>query len=95
MKGGSMDTKIGIFIIIGVCAIVLAIGILRRRVDIVLNFILRAVVGIVVISIINQILGTQNTLITVGVNPISVITTGVLGLPGVALLYGIVLTKII
>lgn len=90
-----MDTKIGIFIIIGVCAIVLAIGILRRRVDIVLNFILRAVVGIVVISIINQILGTQNTLITVGVNPISVITTGVLGLPGVALLYGIVLTKII
>lgn len=55
----------------------------------VVNFLIRAVVGTAMIFFINEFLAMQNIDVSVGLNPITVVTSGTLGTPGVALLYGI------
>ncbi len=54
-----------------------------------LNFMLRAIFGTICICLINSLLAGRGLGGGVGVNPFSVLTAGALGLPGVALLYGI------
>lgn len=49
----------------------------------------RAVIGMAVIYFVNEYLSSQDISIAVGMNGISFLTSAVLGIPGVALLYGI------
>lgn len=55
-----------------------------------INFIVRAILGMGVIFFVNQFLDYRNISVSVGLNLISLLTSGTLGLPGVCLLYGIV-----
>ena len=71
----------GMLAIIGVCLIVLLIGAMGRKVEWVVNFILRAVMGTVGIYFMNYLLAAKQISIAVGINP--------LGFPGIAVLYGI------
>ena len=57
--------------------------------------IVRVIVGMAVIFFINQFLESQGMDRTVGINLVSFLTSGFLGLPGVALLYGILLWEIL
>lgn len=84
-----MDIQTGAYMIIFMCVLILCIAALRRKAEFVINILLRSVTGTAVIYFVNQILTTQHIQTMVGVNPISVLTSGILGLPGVALLYGI------
>lgn len=59
------------------------------------KFLWRAVLGMVLIYGINQYLSTQDISVYVGLNPISFLTSGILGIPGVALLYGIMAFQIL
>ena len=59
------------------------------------NFIVRAILGIGVIFFANQFFTYQEIPLQVGINAVSVATSGILGLPGVALLYGIVALPIL
>lgn len=61
----------------------------EKRFPWVVNFLTRAVVGTAMIFFINEFLAMQNIDVSVGLNPITVVTSGTLGTPGVALLYGI------
>lgn len=61
----------------------------EKRFPWVVNFLIRAVVGTAMIFFINEFLAMQNIDVSVGLNPITVVTSGTLGTPGVALLYGI------
>lgn len=79
----------GMLAILGVCLIVLVIGALGRKVEWLVNFILRAVMGTVGIYFINYFLASQQLSFAVGINPLTVLTSGLLGFPGVAVLYGI------
>lgn len=54
-----------------------------------INFIIRAVSGMGIIFCVNQILSYIGISIAVGFNFISLLTSGILGVPGVILLYGI------
>ena len=56
---------------------------------IVINFLVRAVLGLTLIFFINQFLDTNNVESGVGLNPVTFAASGTLGIPGVALLYGI------
>ena len=58
--------------------------------DLFVNFILRMLVGIMVIYVVNQFLITKNIDLSVVINPVTMATAGVFGLPGVGLLYGII-----
>ncbi len=62
---------------------------MKRRNHFWVNFIIRAILGIGMIFFANYFLKQEKIDITVGINAISILTSGVLGLPGVVMLYGI------
>ena len=74
-----MSKETGIMVIIGICLLVLFIGILKQRADLVLNFAVRMAAGAVAIVFCNQLLSKN------GID----ITVGLLGAGGFTLLYGI------
>lgn len=79
--------------IIFMCVIILCIISLRKKAEFLLNFLLRGIVGTISIFFINEMLAAQNFATMVGINPWTALTSGILGLPGVALLYGINIFK--
>lgn len=84
-----MNNQTGILMIVGVCAGALLIGAMRRRAEWLLNFVLRAVLGTLTIFLVNMGMQKFGIVSGVGLNPITVLTSGLLGFPGLALLYGI------
>lgn len=57
------------------------------------KFLVRAFCGLLAIYGINQFFAEQGILLQVGLNEITFLTSGTLGFPGVALLYGIMALK--
>ena len=53
-----------------------------------IRFGFRVFVGIGIVLLVNQILANSNLIVSVPINIFSVLTAGILGLPGVAMLYG-------
>lgn len=53
------------------------------------RFFIRAAVGMALIFFINHYVLPADSSINVGMNPVSFLTSGTLGIPGVGLLYGI------
>lgn len=60
-----------------------------------LKFLLRAVMGILLIYMINRFVLPENSSLKVGINLLAFLTSGFLGVPGVGLLYGILLYQIL
>lgn len=56
-----------------------------------LNFIIRAILGMGLIYFINQYMIPNENAWKVGLNAVSFLTSGTLGIPGVCLLYGILI----
>ncbi len=59
------------------------------------NFIVRAILGMGVIFLANQFFLHKEIALEVGFNAVSFLASGLLGLPGVAMLYGIVAIPIL
>ena len=89
-----MDQKMGMVVLAIICGIILLVLLLRKRAQIILNFLVRTVLGAIMILLVNDILQKQGFDIYVGLNPVTLLTSGTLGFPGVALLYGIVILRI-
>ena len=53
------------------------------------NCFVRGVIGIALILFVNEFLSLQEISVSDGMNPGTVLTSGILGVPGVGLLYGI------
>lgn len=62
----------------------------NRIISFIVNFAIRAVFGLSLIFFINEYLVSGDSGIFVGINGLSFLTTGTLGIPGVCLLYAIV-----
>lgn len=84
-----MDTGKSMLVMAGICMLVLAIGFLRRKAEIVLNFAVRAILGTMAIYVINLMLEGAGLSVAAGIGPLSVLTVGSLGTGGLALIYGI------
>ena len=54
------------------------------------NFVVRMIIGIALIFLVNQYFLMEEVNLRVGINLLTAVTTGALGVPGVCLLYGIV-----
>ena len=61
----------------------------EKGVRIMVNFFVRVVVGIALVFFVNEFVSLQGVPGQVGINPIPVLSSGIFGVPGVALLYGI------
>lgn len=84
-----MDVRMSMQILAGVCGLVLLILVMKKKTQFFLNFLLRAGVGAVMIWCVNSILFKQGIAVSVGLNLWSLLTSGSLGIPGVALLFAI------
>ena len=83
-----MENLILIGIIVA-CIIFIVVCIIRRRPDLIVDFGFRASIGTAGICLLDLALTSQGYHINVGVNGVSVLTNGFLGLPGFLLLFGL------
>lgn len=90
-----MEYYTGAIIIVVMCAIILCIVSLRKKAEFILNFLLRSILGTAAVFFLNQLPFFQTISLQVGINPWTVLTSGCLGFPGLILLYGISLSKIL
>lgn len=67
----------------------------NKALSAVVKFFVRAVVGMALIFFINQYVLPPDSSINVGMNAVSFLTSGSLGIPGVGLLYGIMCYQIL
>ena len=84
-----MDHTMGILMIGAACLLVLLVAAMRSKTQIFLNFILRAVLGLLLIYFVNSFLDGREIPVRVGLGAVSLFVSGALGAPGVLLLYGI------
>ena len=84
-----MELYQGAFFIIAVLAMVMLIMAVKTNSMLILNFVLRSVVGTLLIFGGNYLVEAIGFSVSVGLNPVSVLTSGILGFPGVLLLFGI------
>ena len=85
-----MESKIFIAIII-VCVVLLIIGLIKHRMELLVNFGLRLFAGLVGIYIVNMVLNGLGVSLGVGTNGLTALTIGSLGIPGFLLVYGVAL----
>jgi len=83
-----MDNIIFIGIIIA-CIVFIGVCLLRRRPDLIVDFALRACIGTAGIYLLNLVLNSKGYSISVGINGMTILSNGLLGLPGFLLLYGL------
>ena len=67
----------------------------NKALSAIVKFFVRAVVGMALIFFINQYVLPSDSSINVGMNAVSFLTSGSLGIPGVGLLYGIMWYQIL
>ncbi len=84
-----MDTYMGIFLIVGILILVLFIGAMKSRAEWIINFVLRGVMGMMIIYFVNFLFADSLPDMRIGYNSITFLTGGFLGIPGIAMLYGI------
>ncbi len=84
-----MEIYQGAFLIIAVLGIVMLMIAVKTKSHLILNFILRSVGGSLFIFFMNQWAELEGYSLAVGLNPGTVLTSGILGFPGVILLFGI------
>ncbi len=88
-KETGMDYRDGMVMIGGACILVMLVAAMRSRTELLLNFILRAVCGLLAIYFINSFLGSAGISVRVGIGLASAVISGALGIPGIALLYAV------
>ena len=85
----------GIDGIILICVLILLMGAVKQKTQWIFILLLRSVAGVVGISVVNSLLESQGIAMSAGINPVSVLTIGTLGICGFALVYGILLYQLL
>ena len=83
------ENMLGVTVIIVVCGAVLIMSVMKRKMEWLLNIFMRSILGTIAIYFINNGLASMGINVGVGINPLTVLTSGILGLPGLAAIYGI------
>lgn len=81
--------------LIGVAVLLLILSFFARKAEWLINFVLRSIMGTIAIYFINMGITFLGFTTVVGINAASVLTTGILGIPGIVMLYGLSLYKIL
>lgn len=83
------ENMLGVTAIVVISGVVLIMGVMKRRIEWLINFFMRSILGTIAIYFINNGLVSMGIDLGVGINPVTVLTSGILGLPGLAAIYGI------
>lgn len=79
----------GMLALVAVCAVVLFMGVIKRRSEWLLNILMRSILGTIAIYFVNGALAGAGIDLGVGINPVTVLTSGILGFPGLLAIYGV------
>ncbi len=93
--GGNMNGQTGVIAIVGVCALILLMGAVRKKKEWLLNLVLRTVLGTLAVLSVNMMMEKAGMTVVVGVNPVTLLTSAFLGFPGLAALYGVQFYKLL
>lgn len=88
-----MENYYGIAAIAGICVVVLLMGMMKQKAGKISTFIIRSIVGTVGIYAVNAMLESLGISVAAGINPVNVLTIGILGIGGFGLVYGILFYK--
>lgn len=88
-----MNRNQAVILMIVMCLIVLVIVLAKSKKEFIVNILLRMVSGMVCIHFLNAFLVAREINILVGINPGTIGTIGVLGIPGFLLVYAISIFK--
>lgn len=75
--------------IIGAAVLLFAISFLGKKAEWFLNLVLRSVFGVIFMYFLNWGIETLGFTVAVGINAATVLTVGILGFPGILVLYGL------
>ena len=84
-----VDNSLGIILIVGACIVVLLVGAVKVKIEWLLNVVMRSILGTIAIYFINMALAWVGISLEVGINVYTILTSGILGIPGLIALYGI------
>ncbi|MBR6770407.1 MAG: pro-sigmaK processing inhibitor BofA family protein [Lachnospiraceae bacterium] len=90
-----MNDYMGEMMIAVSCVIVLLMGCFKRKKEWIINFVFRMVTGTLSVFFVNGFLVSQGISIAIGINLITIFIAGLLGFPGLIMLYCINLYKIL
>ena len=79
----------GTILLVASCVVVLLIGAVRSKMEWLLNIVMRCILGTIVMHFVNTGLAAAGISLGVGINAITILTSGILGIPGLLALYGI------
>ena len=82
-----MNIEMSMQVLAVVCGVVLFLVCVKRKIQFFLEIMLRAGVGTILILWANKVLVQLGIQVLVGINFWSLLTSGILGIPGVALLF--------
>ena len=83
------DNTMGMAALVAICAIVLLMGIVKRKMEWLLNVLMRSILGTIAIYFVNGALASAGITVNVGINPVTVLTSGIVGFPGLVAIYGV------
>lgn len=84
-----MNTYSGFFWITAALAAVLLLGVFRKHVELIINFVLRGILGMLLLYFGNYFLAGWMPGLHMGYNFLTFCVAGFLGTPGIFMLYGI------
>ncbi|MCM1569464.1 MAG: pro-sigmaK processing inhibitor BofA family protein [Roseburia sp.] len=84
-----MENSMAVRFIVIVCVVVVLLGVMKKKGEWLLNLVMRSVLGIIGIHFMNAALSAVGLSLGIGINPVSVLTIGILGIPGFLALYGL------
>lgn len=93
--GGNMNSQTGVIAIVGVCALILLMGAVRKKKEWLLNLVLRTVFGTLAVLSVNMMMEKAGMTVVLGLNPVTLLTSAFLGFPGLAALYGVQFYKLL
>ena len=83
------ENMLGVTAIIVICGAVLIMGVMKKKMEWLLNIFMRSILGTIAIYFVNNGLASMGVDVGVGINPVTVLTSGILGLPGLVAVYGL------
>ena len=83
------ENMLGVTAIILIWGVVLIMVVMKRKMEWLINIFMRSILGTIAIYFINNGLVSMGIDLGVGINPVTILTSGILGLPGLAAIYGI------
>lgn len=90
-----MNNDLGLLVGMTVCALLLLAGAMKGKIEWLMNLVMRSVLGAIGIYFTNAFLASMGISLGVGLNALTILTSGILGIPGFLALYGLAIYQLL